>query len=69
MGPPSVAGDGHTYEREAIAKWLNDKAVSPSTNQKLPDTRLIPNHNLRGAVMSKLDKLRLEHASKKRRDE
>jgi hypothetical protein len=47
MKHPVVAGDGHTYESEAIKKAMLVKAVSPMTNKPLPHTHLVTNHNLR----------------------
>jgi serine/threonine protein kinase len=41
---PVVAEDGHTYERDAIVKWLKDgDGKSPITRQPLNADRLIPN--------------------------
>jgi len=41
---PVVAEDGHTYERDAIVKWLKDgNETSPNTRQPLNINRLIPN--------------------------
>lgn len=30
---PVIAGDGHTYEREAIQKWLEENGTSPITRE------------------------------------
>jgi serine/threonine protein kinase len=41
---PVVAEDGHTYERDAIVKWLQDEnGTSPKTRKPLDINRLIPN--------------------------
>jgi serine/threonine protein kinase len=42
---PVVAEDGHTYERDAIIKWLetDGKGTSPITRKPLNVSRLIPN--------------------------
>lgn len=52
MGDPVVATDGHTYERDAITKWLKNNARSPVTNQGLPGKALITNHAMRSQVMA-----------------
>jgi hypothetical protein len=31
MEDPVFTADGHTYERWAITKWLNEKKTSPQT--------------------------------------
>ncbi|GMH36460.1 hypothetical protein BSKO_04328 [Bryopsis sp. KO-2023] len=42
---PVIADDGHTYEREAIQRWLDSGyRRSPLTNLPLSSTRLLPNH-------------------------
>ena len=69
MYDPVTASDGHTYDREAITAWLRISTVSPITKQNLPDTRLVPNWNLRGAVTSRLEKLRGAPGTKKRQRE
>lgn len=46
---PVIAEDGHSYEREAIARWLEVRATSPSTGSPM-GTRLLPNHAMRSAV-------------------
>ncbi len=38
-----VAGDGFTYERSAIKKWLEKNDRSPMTNQKFLHKDLNPN--------------------------
>ncbi|MQL84193.1 hypothetical protein Taro_016695, partial [Colocasia esculenta] len=51
MRDPHVAGDGFTYEGEAIRGWLEGgNKTSPMTNLNLPHTELIPNHALRSAI-------------------
>jgi len=48
---PVVAEDGHTYERDAIKKWLDNHNTSPLTNKMLYSKRLIPNHNLHAQMI------------------
>ena len=43
MQDPVLAADGHTYEREAIERWLENNDESPVTGGILRHTRLIPN--------------------------
>jgi len=46
MRYPVVAGDGHTYERSAIARWLQNSDKSPLTGSLLPHKELVPNYGL-----------------------
>ena len=51
MRDPQIAGDGFTYEAEAIKEWLGSgHDTSPMTNLKLPTHKLLPNHALRDAI-------------------
>ena len=50
MHDPVVAGDGFTYERSAIAKWLEEHSTSPLTNERLQTDRLVPNKTLKIAI-------------------
>ena len=47
MKDPVMALDGHTYEREAIATWFEEKQTSPLTGAHLESKTLITNHTLR----------------------
>ena len=47
---PVVAADGHSYELEAITRWLESHTTSPLTNATLHTTVLIPNVALRSAI-------------------
>ena len=53
---PVVAADGHTYEKEAILRWLMSKDKSPLTGKKLNDQSLRRNHNIRALVTSFVEK-------------
>jgi len=56
MKDPVICADGHTYEREAIQKWIRRKASSPMTNQRLQEpVQLIPNHALRSLISNFVD--------------
>lgn len=50
MVDPVVAADGYSYERDAIARWLEKRASSPATGASLAHTGLTPNHALRGTI-------------------
>ncbi|WVZ73088.1 hypothetical protein U9M48_021436 [Paspalum notatum var. saurae] len=51
MRDPQIAGDGSSYEAEAIREWLGSgHDTSPMTNLKLPTQKLMPNHALRSAI-------------------
>ena len=45
MVDPLIAGDGHTYERAAIAEWLETKDTSPVALAPLLQLLLIPNRH------------------------
>lgn len=47
MVDPVCTADGHTFEREAIEKWLSLNDTSPLTGLRLPSKSLVPNHLLR----------------------
>ena len=44
---PVIAGDGHTYERSAIVRWINEHGTSPLTRQQLNVNELQPDDYLR----------------------
>lgn len=52
MSDPVVAPDGFTYERSAIAQWLQVARAcrSPMTNQPM-EPILVPNHSLRSSIL------------------
>ena len=43
---PVLAKDGHSYEREAITKWILDNGTSPLTGEPLEITDLVANTDL-----------------------
>merc|ERR1712185_582368 len=53
---PTLAADGHTYERASIERWINDTAGvevcanSPMTGARLEHGFTMPNHALRKLV-------------------
>lgn len=50
MSDPVVAADGHTYERTAIAAWLQHHNTSPVTKQPLPHARIFSNQAAKAAM-------------------
>eukprot|EP00873_Tetraselmis_striata_P035798 jgi/Tetstr1/456062/TSEL_042832.t1 len=49
MADPVLAGDGYTYEREAIAAHFRSRAVSPMTNLPI-GTAVLPNRIVKSMV-------------------
>lgn len=47
MRDPVIAGDGHSYERAAMERWLRTHRTSPLTGRAMPSLELLPNHRLR----------------------
>jgi hypothetical protein len=50
MQEPVVLSDGHTYEKEDLATWLQKNDTSPKTNEVLQNNLYFPNHNLKRAI-------------------
>ena len=50
MTDPVITDDGESYERTAIAKWLESHDTSPNTNGKLDNKKLIPNRKLKSQI-------------------
>ena len=49
--PVTLAGDGMTYERESIERWLNaGNTTSPVTNNALTNTTLAPSQITRNMI-------------------
>jgi Mg-chelatase subunit ChlD len=49
MKDPVMCDDGHTYERTAIARWLETHSTSPMTNIRISHN-LVSNHSLRNSI-------------------
>ena len=49
MVNPVVAEDGHTYEREALVRWLSEKNISPMTGERM-GARMLPNHAVKSMI-------------------
>ena len=45
-----IAADGYSYERSAIASWLQDNSDSPVTGNPLPHNHVLPNLALKSAM-------------------
>ena len=52
-----IAADGYSYERAAIASWLQHSMASPVTAQPLQHKRLVPNFLLKQAMKVKQDSI------------
>ena len=48
--PVILVGDGHTYERAAIARWLAAHNTSPMTNEVLASRALVANYAIRRVI-------------------
>ena len=44
---PTIAADGHTYERSAIEHWLKQHSMSPVTGQLLHHKCIMANHTIK----------------------
>jgi len=58
MKDPVVDNDGHTYEREAIERWLRAQSSSPVTNEYLSLDMLKPNKKLKNKIFKATGKPR-----------
>jgi hypothetical protein len=61
MKEPVVAADGHTYERQAIEKWMQLRNTSPMTGAPLQHRFLTKNFALRSIIASHDSRPREEH--------
>ncbi|CAM4970574.1 unnamed protein product [Rotaria socialis] len=50
QNPVLLVEDGHSYEFDAIERWLTDNNTSPMTNKTLNDRRFVNNFNLKSAI-------------------
>lgn len=50
MKDPVLASDGHTYEREAIERWIKEKKTSPVTRQPMTSATLTPNYSIKHLI-------------------
>ena len=59
--PVMCVGDGHTYERVAVTQWFATGArTSPTTNERLDNLTLVPNHTVRRLIAAELERRREE---------
>ena len=56
MADPVVIASGHTYEREAILKWLENNNTDPLTNEKLSNKAVMQNITMKKMIVSFVDK-------------
>ncbi len=61
MEDPVLLSDGHTYEREAITRWLSTKNTSPKTNQRLENRNIIPNQALKMMIEEYIERKKKEY--------
>jgi len=54
MVEPTIAADGHTYERTAIVQWLLKSNRSPITGEEIDSSILLPNHLARSQIQESL---------------
>ena len=54
MVHPTIAADGHTYEKAALEQWLQQHDTSPVTGKPLAHTRLVPNVLIKQAIACQL---------------
>jgi hypothetical protein len=52
MIEPTIASDGHTYEKVAIMEWLSAKSISPITGTAIDKAILLPNHLVKSQISS-----------------
>lgn len=57
MVQPVVAADGHTYERRAIARWLQTSNRSPLTGEVMVHSELVPNYLLLSSLGNYVDEV------------
>ena len=55
--PVLCVGDGYTYERVSVARWLAKHSTSPMTGAPMPDFTLRPNHSMRSQMMGFAERL------------
>jgi len=56
MHDPVMAGDGHTYQRQAITQWFKKSHTSPLTKKYIGNT-IQPNHLVRGIINDKVQQI------------
>lgn len=55
MLEPVITSDGHSYDRNSIARWLEKHDTSPITGEKLAQKKLTLNHSLRSSILAFAD--------------
>ena len=59
MKEPTLAADGHVYERVCMEQWLQTGArTSPVTNQRLAHTTLTPVHAIKSMIADFIEETR-----------
>jgi len=57
MKNPVITGSGHTYDKDSIIQWFQNKNTDPLTNQIVNTKLLIPNYNLKSSINAFIDKV------------
>ncbi|TDH74409.1 hypothetical protein CCR75_001974 [Bremia lactucae] len=65
MLDPVVAADGHSYERDAIQKWLTNSAISPMTGMHMSTKQVFSNFTLR-QLSEEVQATRRQHVTRRR---
>jgi len=66
MDNPVITNEGHSYEKWALDKWLNNQNTSPVTGLVLTDRTLTNNYNLKSSIddfqkkQNRMKKLKVE---------
>jgi len=66
MDNPVITNEGHSYEKWALEKWLNNQNTSPVTGLVLTDRTLTNNYNLKSSIddfhkkQNRMKKLKIE---------
>ena len=50
MQEPVLYGDGFSYERTYIVKWMSKSQTSPLTREHVDNRQIIPNLTLKAAI-------------------
>ncbi|CAG9316653.1 unnamed protein product [Blepharisma stoltei] len=58
MDDPVIAADGHTYERAAIAAWMEISNANPLTGEELSSRNLTPNYNIKALISDYKEQIR-----------
>lgn len=60
MKHPVITASGHTYDKDSIIQWFQNKNTDPITNQIVNTRILISNYNLQSSINAFIDKVSLK---------